>query len=162
MFRHVSTGEKRKKAKIRMAKSTLKEVGGIKGAVQRSGTWLLDTAAQAKVIGFEYLKWGVKVGGSVSFALATTSMIVLMPLLFEISREGQVRTNFEFRFCCVCSFWCPQAAPKSVHATTTRLLCLSLCVEPLPYTAHCILCYHRDDTRRSLRSWKQNEPKSRT
>jgi hypothetical protein len=76
-----------------MAKSSLKEVGGIKGAVQRSATWLLDAATQARSTGFEYLKWGVKIGGTVSFALATTSMIVLMPLLFEISREGQVRSR---------------------------------------------------------------------
>lgn len=76
-----------------MVKSSLKEVGGIKGAVQRSGTWLLDAATQARLKGFEYLKWGVKVGGSLSFALATTSMVVLMPLLFEISREGQVRAS---------------------------------------------------------------------
>jgi hypothetical protein len=89
-----------------MAKSALKEVGGIKGAVQRSGTWLLDTATQARSIGFEYLKWGVKIGGTVSFALATTSMIVLMPLLFEISREGQVRAS---SFVLKCLVWCSDA-----------------------------------------------------
>ena len=35
-------------------------------------------------------QWAIRVGGKAAFILATTSMVVLMPLLFEITREGQV------------------------------------------------------------------------
>jgi hypothetical protein len=70
----------------------LKAVGGIKGAIQRGGSWCLETAWVVREKGMVCLKWGVRVGGSLSFALATTSMVVLMPLLFEIAREGQVRS----------------------------------------------------------------------
>jgi hypothetical protein len=72
--------------------STLKEVGGIKGAVGRGASWCVETAYVVRERGMVILKWGIKVGGTLSFALATTSMIVLMPLLFEIAREGQVRS----------------------------------------------------------------------
>ena len=33
-----------------------------------------------------------KKAGNVGFMVATTSIVVLMPLIFEIMREGQVRT----------------------------------------------------------------------
>lgn len=44
----------------------------------------------AKEKGYALAKYGYTVGGGIAFALATTSMVVLMPLLFEIAREGQV------------------------------------------------------------------------
>jgi hypothetical protein len=80
-------------------KGGLKELGGVKGAVRRGAAWCLEAAAAVRDRGRGVLKWGVKVGGTVSFALATTSMIVLMPLLFEIAREGQVRSTIDRSQC---------------------------------------------------------------
>lgn len=36
--------------------------------------------------------WAKK-AGNIGFMVATTSIVVLMPLIFEIMREGQVRDN---------------------------------------------------------------------
>lgn len=47
------------------------------------GLWVRDT-------GSSLFKWTYRVGGKAAFVLATTSMVVLMPLLFEITREAQV------------------------------------------------------------------------
>ena len=71
--------------------------GGLKGLLQRGGTWAYETGVYTRDKGSESLKWIVKKGGNLAFALATTSMIVLMPLLFEIAREGQVRAFFRIR-----------------------------------------------------------------
>lgn len=57
-----------------------KPAGGIKGFLQKTGK-----------MGSAVFKWTYLVGGKLAFVLATTSMVVLMPLLFEITREGQVR-----------------------------------------------------------------------
>ena len=65
--------------------------GGLKGLLLRTSAWAYETGLYARDKGSESLKWVVKKGGNLAFALATTSMIVLMPLLFEIAREGQVR-----------------------------------------------------------------------
>jgi hypothetical protein len=65
--------------------------GGLKGAIQRTGKFFFSTGMYARDTGFVLLKYGYSVGGKVAFSIATTSMIVLMPLLFEIAREGQVR-----------------------------------------------------------------------
>jgi hypothetical protein len=67
-----------------------KPAGGIKGFLQRTGKlglWVRDTGSSA-------VKWTYRVGGKTAFMLATTSMVVLMPLLFEITREAQVREYF--------------------------------------------------------------------
>jgi hypothetical protein len=143
-----------------MAKSALKEVGGIKGAVQRSGTWLLDTATQARSIGFEYLKWGVKIGGTVSFALATTSMIVLMPLLFEISREGQVRAS-SFVLVVLPGV---QTLSSEGNAVGNNAFRASRNVEPFLtlHTVSYVMNVFNYDYSMKSRSWRQNGPKSRT
>jgi hypothetical protein len=65
--------------------------GGLKGAIQRTGKFFFATGMYARDTGGVLLKYGYKMGGKVAFSIATTSMIVLMPLLFEIAREGQVR-----------------------------------------------------------------------
>lgn len=57
--------------------------GGIKGFLQKTGIWARETVPSL-------VKWTYRVGGKAAFFLATTSMVVLMPLLFEITREAQV------------------------------------------------------------------------
>lgn len=74
-----------------MSLKASKPSGGLKGFFQKTGTFLVEHAAVVRARGLVLLKWGYETGGSVAFALATTSMVVLMPLLFEIAREGQVR-----------------------------------------------------------------------
>lgn len=58
----------------------------MKGFLNRAGTSFLA--------GGVYIKeksWMVaKMAGNIGFMIATTSIVVLMPLIFEIMREGQV------------------------------------------------------------------------
>jgi hypothetical protein len=70
--------------------ASLSKSGGLKGLIQRTGKFFYAGGLYAR----DAAKVGYKLGGSVAFAVATTSMVVLMPLLFEIAREGQVR-HFE-------------------------------------------------------------------
>jgi hypothetical protein len=72
-----------------MAKKTEAVTGGIKGFFQKAsasftkgGTWL---STQTMWLGQKALYIG--------FVVASTSFITLMPLLFEIGREGQVRMD---------------------------------------------------------------------
>lgn len=63
--------------------------GGIKGFLQKTGQvgiWAFEQGSSAA-------QWTYRYGGQAAFILATTSMVVLMPLLFEITREAQVRTR---------------------------------------------------------------------
>jgi hypothetical protein len=64
-----------------------KKSGGLKGILQRTGKFFYSGGLYA----YQFAKVGYVYGGKVAFSVATTSMIVLMPLLFEIAREGQVR-----------------------------------------------------------------------
>lgn len=68
-----------------MPPSQAKE-GGVKGFLTRAG--------KSFYAGGLYLKeksWmAAKMAGNVGFVVATTSIVVLMPLIFEIMREGQV------------------------------------------------------------------------
>jgi len=61
--------------------------GGVKGFLQRTGKFFYSGGVWA----YDACKVGYIYGGKFAFALATTSMLVLMPLLFEIAREGHVR-----------------------------------------------------------------------
>lgn len=61
--------------------------GGIKGFFTRAGTSFIAGGLYAKEKAWTLAKMGGKVG----FYVATTSIVVLMPLIFEIMREGQVR-----------------------------------------------------------------------
>jgi hypothetical protein len=62
--------------------------GGIKGFFERAGKSFTQ--------GFEFSKewswWLAQKGGTLGLFLASTSMVVLMPLIFEINREAMVRT----------------------------------------------------------------------
>jgi hypothetical protein len=66
-----------------------KSTGGIKGFLQRAGKSFQVGGLLAKDWGF----WLAKKSGRIGFILATTSMVVLMPLMLEIGREAQVRRN---------------------------------------------------------------------
>jgi hypothetical protein len=68
-----------------------KPSGGLKGAIQKTGKFFFAGSMYARDKGTELLKYGYKFGGKTAFCIATTSMVILMPLLFEIAREGQVR-----------------------------------------------------------------------
>ena len=61
--------------------------GGVKGFFNR--------AASSFQKGFQFSKewsyWLAQKGGTVGLLLASTSMVVLMPLIFEINREITVR-----------------------------------------------------------------------
>lgn len=60
--------------------------GGIKGFLSRAGNSFFAGGLYFKEKGW----MAAKMAGNVGFAVATTSIVVLMPLIFEIMREGQV------------------------------------------------------------------------
>lgn len=64
--------------------------GGLKGFFQRTGRFCYSTVVTIRGQSKVWMKTGYHLIGSTAFGIATTSMIVLMPLLFEIAREAQV------------------------------------------------------------------------
>lgn len=64
--------------------------GGLKGLIQKTGGTLYATGLIVRDYGTVALRWSYKYGGNVAFVVATTSMVVLLPLIFESSREVQV------------------------------------------------------------------------
>jgi hypothetical protein len=68
-----------------MAKS--KPVGGLKGLIQRTGQFCFASGVYVWRIGCTV---GYQIGGKIAFSIATTSMVVFMPLILEISRETLV------------------------------------------------------------------------
>eukprot|EP00525_Craspedostauros_australis_P006929 CAMPEP_0198109368 /NCGR_PEP_ID=MMETSP1442-20131203/1400_1 /TAXON_ID= /ORGANISM="Craspedostauros australis, Strain CCMP3328" /LENGTH=113 /DNA_ID=CAMNT_0043764991 /DNA_START=205 /DNA_END=546 /DNA_ORIENTATION=+ len=70
-----------------MAKSTaIQTSGGMKGFFQKAGKSFLAGGLWAK----ETSWWLMQKGGTVGLFLASTSMVILMPLVFEINREVQM------------------------------------------------------------------------
>ena len=63
--------------------------GGIKGFITRAGASFYAGGLFAKEKGWVW----AKKAGNFGFMVATTSIVVLMPLIFEIMREGQVRQS---------------------------------------------------------------------
>jgi hypothetical protein len=63
-----------------------KEVKGLKGFFLRAGRSFWDGGMLATNSSLWMAKWAGKIG----FVIVTTSMVVLMPLFFEIGREAQV------------------------------------------------------------------------
>ena len=61
--------------------------GGIKGFLSRAGLSFYAGGMYCK----EKSWIAARMAGNLAFIVATTSMVVLMPLIFEIMREGQVR-----------------------------------------------------------------------
>ena len=71
--------------------------GGIKGFLTRAGASFYAGGLFVKEKGWTL----AKKAGNVGFMVATTSIVVLMPLIFEIMREGQVSDkciNYYFKF----------------------------------------------------------------
>jgi uncharacterized membrane protein (UPF0136 family) len=61
-------------------------VGGVKGFFLRAGSSFYSGGMLAK----DWSWWAAQKGGTWGLFLASTSMVVLMPLIFEINREVQV------------------------------------------------------------------------
>ena len=70
--------------------------GGLKGFLQRASSSFLKAFDVSKQYGSTVL---LHYGGQIGLFLASTSMVVLMPLIFEINREVMVRSGL---FVCVC------------------------------------------------------------
>ena len=68
-----------------------KTSGGLKGLIQSTGKAVFAAGVLARDYGTVAARWSYQYGGGLAFVVATTSMIVLMPLMFESSREVQVR-----------------------------------------------------------------------
>jgi hypothetical protein len=64
--------------------------GGLKGLLQTTGKTIFSAGVIVRDYGTIAARWGYKIGGNLAFVMATTSMIVLMPLIFESTREVQV------------------------------------------------------------------------
>ena len=64
-----------------------KKSGGLKGFFQRAG----KSFATGGVFAKESSTWVAQKLAKIGFVLATTTIITIMPLIFEISFEGQVR-----------------------------------------------------------------------
>jgi len=75
--------------------STNTQSGGIKGFFQRAG----KSFHAGGLVVWDYSKWIYGYGGRMGIILASTSMVVLMPLIFEINREGQVRLVWAVVLC---------------------------------------------------------------
>lgn len=76
--------------------------GGIKGFLTRAGASFYAGGLFMKEKGWVL----AKKAGNVGFMVATTSIVVLMPLIFEIMREGQVRTLDVMCYSCMLSIFC--------------------------------------------------------
>ena len=68
-----------------MAKSD-KQGGGIKGFFLRAGKSFYSGGIVDRDVSF----WLAKQGGRWGLFIASTSMVILLPLIFEINREAQV------------------------------------------------------------------------
>mmetsp|Transcript_14702 Transcript_14702/g.35201 ORF Transcript_14702/g.35201 Transcript_14702/m.35201 type:complete len:110 (+) Transcript_14702:183-512(+) len=60
--------------------------GGIKGFLTRAGSSFYAGGLYAREKG----AWLAQKAGRIGFIIATTSIVTLMPLIFEITREGQM------------------------------------------------------------------------
>mmetsp|Transcript_18044 Transcript_18044/g.52255 ORF Transcript_18044/g.52255 Transcript_18044/m.52255 type:complete len:146 (-) Transcript_18044:403-840(-) len=70
-----------------MPKTKSSTGGGVKGFLGKAGRSFYAAGSFTKDKGLWLTQFGAKVG----FIIATTSITMLMPLIFEISREAQVR-----------------------------------------------------------------------
>mmetsp|Transcript_19675 Transcript_19675/g.28942 ORF Transcript_19675/g.28942 Transcript_19675/m.28942 type:complete len:111 (+) Transcript_19675:209-541(+) len=67
-------------------KSATPEAGGIKGFLGKAFKSFYSGGSVAK----DWSYWLAQKGGRIGFVIASTSIVVLMPLIFEIAREGQM------------------------------------------------------------------------
>ena len=75
-------------------KSDAAPVGGMKGFFLKAGKSFYAGAT----VGREWSWWLIQKGGTVGLFLASTSMVILMPLIFEINREVQVCDGVASRY----------------------------------------------------------------
>eukprot|EP00522_Entomoneis_paludosa_P018314 CAMPEP_0172453198 /NCGR_PEP_ID=MMETSP1065-20121228/10633_1 /TAXON_ID=265537 /ORGANISM="Amphiprora paludosa, Strain CCMP125" /LENGTH=115 /DNA_ID=CAMNT_0013205373 /DNA_START=12 /DNA_END=359 /DNA_ORIENTATION=- len=73
-----------------MSSSTSPSGGGLKGFLTRTGKVVHNTGTYIFQVGSSAAMWTYKWGGSTAFVVATSSVLVFMPLLFEIGREGEM------------------------------------------------------------------------
>jgi hypothetical protein len=78
--------------------TTYDRSGGIKGFLERANKSFQKGFAFSR----EWSWWLAQKGGSVGLFLASTSMVVLLPLIFEINREAMVRRRNTTRRSDVC------------------------------------------------------------
>jgi hypothetical protein len=71
-------------------------VGGIKGFFQNAYNSIEKLSTSGGSVLYTYSVWLAKTAGTWGFYFATTSMVVFMPLIFEIARERQVSFWFLF------------------------------------------------------------------
>jgi hypothetical protein len=69
---------------------------GLKGMIKSVSKFGYNSAITIASNGGIVIKHGYNLIGSTGFAVATTAMIIFMPLLFEIAREAQVRCRLMF------------------------------------------------------------------
>ena len=69
-----------------VAKKSSSGGGGIKGFLTRAGSSFYAGGLYAREKGM----WLAQKAGRIGFIIATTSIVTLTPLIFEITREGQV------------------------------------------------------------------------
>jgi hypothetical protein len=67
--------------------------GGLKGLLKSTGRFCYSTVVTISKNSKDWMATGYTLIGHTAFGIATTTMIVLMPLLFEIARETQVRNT---------------------------------------------------------------------
>jgi hypothetical protein len=70
--------------------------GGLKGFFSRASKSFMSGGLYSK----EKSTWLAEKLCRIGFILATTSIVLLMPLVFEIAREGQV-SLFDLMYCCL-------------------------------------------------------------
>lgn len=75
-----------------MGSSSDKPVGGIKGFFIKAGNSFYAGGILAK----DWSWWLAQKGGRIGLILASTSMVILMPLIFEINREVVVSIVSDF------------------------------------------------------------------
>ena len=96
--------------------------GGLKGLLQKTGKTIFSAVVVIRDCGTMAARWSYKVGGNVAFVMATTSMVVLMPLIFESTREVQVCMvargiwlSFQLQLCFVFLPILPKKLPLDVR-----------------------------------------------
>ena len=83
----------------RTKESSKTKSGGVKGFFTRAAS----SFQQGFQISKQWSYWLAQKGGTVGLFLASTSMVVLMPLIFEINREITVRPFSALMKSVVCS-----------------------------------------------------------
>ena len=131
-----------------------KPAGGIKGFLQKTGKaglWAMET-------GSSLAQWTYRYGGQAAFILATTSMVVLMPLLFEITREAQVSFDTTMSRHGVCVYFARSSRFVSYYIALACFALPTYVFRSLIWNAWKQTIFERRDTPIG-NSWKWDLPK---